>query len=863
MERPGDKSKEAELLAVLKAREASTRQAREKIDQAVAALARVERGEPLENIQMPDEAVAMAEVENMPETERRETAKGLYNLGFRVEKQKNNIFAGIFNYASKKFGDEKDTTARFCAQMRDSFIRDAEIAERKAKDLAEGKGNWVMKLQNPSLLVGNVLKYGRLVADATGLTPTAASRITMTAGMVMARVSEAAKETRLSNEKLIDQTRFGVDREMSFYDAETGQFDQDAQMSADIARAQEEAFRVYEGAGGVVGSDTEKASIKDLQSAYQVEIPKNLKERLENPENTSRVARGIVEKVILNRINSLNKKIQKIKQDDNLTREQKKLQTEQLVNGLRWRKALRDYDRMITSCGTIDELAFLARTSQKIGKGIVLATQLETLVISVEKMWGMASHFLSSPDAHEIVASQTSAPRVAPRAVQPDIELKSETTAADQGLGKFEFRGEPQDVKPMLDELKQMPSTPPTPETDTSHETLFSGAPRRDPFLVPPEPEFKPLDIPPPPAVPTIDPSSLPPKPPFGASPEEVRKYNEAIGALIPRTPPTPGEIEKAQLEEIIRDAERQAAAKTPPAPEDALPRLSQEEIARMTSEAQPELTASQIPIVPDQAPLPPAEIPHGTSVEDIRRALEEKYDTVTHAEGTSAPGITEHLAESPRLVDHGYRPPENLPVTENPRLVDYGYKPLASGGSYVVKGSYEVPGSYQVGGYNQPYAQPLSQDGLPSGQHGENYIDLSPRENLIIQTHPELAKNPFNLSGRELVETYYTNRRNLAELFPGEEVEAQRIMSHKGAIEIFKENTNVIRGLNPEKRLSTEEKIFDYMLKLRRLTGLKPKSRTLFNWGGEAADKYIARALQKAVSMGVPMGTLRELVKR
>ncbi|HBB49684.1 hypothetical protein A2443_02980 [Candidatus Nomurabacteria bacterium RIFOXYC2_FULL_43_16] len=467
---------------------------------------------------------AEKEIEKLPEADKEKIGWGLNTIGFKVEKMKDDLLVGALNKALRlKKIDKKGTAGRFCIEARDYFIHRGAEALKKAKDQGvfvdtklglniKGKrrglnisGQTQYIVANIGAFSGNVLRYGRLVADATGLSPSSIPRVVMAAGMATAFASELGKEVRLKNEEVIEKTRIGRkdmamvgkshEEQVDWY---TGLSLQDQQ---DIERAQEEAMAIYNNAlikEGKTGGE-KVSNAEALKDAYLMQMPKDLQKRLENPSTTNNFIQRIVKNDLMGAISRLNKNIEAIEGDPKLSVEQKESQKEQLVK--RQRKSLEDYDRIITQYGTVDELAMGLRYSQTAGKAVVGALQVETLILSVEKIWGALSHALSSSDApadittggHITVPAPESAPMtevpVAPSAA-PDVAETPDTT----------------------------PPTTPEPagaQIPVPEPALFSGAPRRDPFVPlvsestpPPTPDTTPEAV-----APVVPPAELTPPP--------------------------------------------------------------------------------------------------------------------------------------------------------------------------------------------------------------------------------------------------------------------------------------------------------------------------------------------------------------
>ncbi|MDR3519790.1 MAG: hypothetical protein P4L63_02805 [Candidatus Pacebacteria bacterium] len=323
------------------------------------------------------------EVGDMPEKEKLGLWKTLNTVGFSVEENKNKFFANIFGKivkereSSREKNEEQGTLERFFRQMQNDHKLSAEEAKRKKEAVIKGEGEWKTKTfrgaQNTGFLVKDLFRYGRMVTDFTGYTAASSMRYWMMVSMAINSLSKAAKETRFANTKLINQTRI-----------------------EDANKAAEEAWRIYEKAGGEFEEDGHSKGIsnKALKDAYLKEMPKNLQERLKNPSTANKFVENIISGAIEKGVGALQKHIEKIENDPKLSDEQKK---QKETSALKFFEAeLVDYDRMITQVGTVDQLALWAHVTQKISKGVVYVTTAQTIIMSVEKLFGGISQILSN-----------------------------------------------------------------------------------------------------------------------------------------------------------------------------------------------------------------------------------------------------------------------------------------------------------------------------------------------------------------------------------------------------------------------------------------------------------------------------------
>lgn len=322
--------------------------------------------EKIDNVRQNIEiSFAQREYENTPEEDKQKIAFGLNTLGFFVEQKKNNFFAATFNKIAEKLPEGK-TTSRFCKELAATFTRDSESAFKKAESVTSGKEKH--GLANASLGFGNVLRYGRIVSDLVGWTAGTSMRYVMMSAMAVTRASEAAKETHLTNEEVIEKTRIN-----------------DANLAA------EEAWKIYESAQKKEGGTDVSADA--LKKAYLLEMPADLKKRLENTEIADGFFQLFIRRKLEHDIYNLNEKLDEIENDTKLSGEEKENKKNNLIK--KQERKLVDYDRMLTQTGTVDGLAMAGRFAQTTGKVVVAAATIETLYISAEKLFGALSNVIS------------------------------------------------------------------------------------------------------------------------------------------------------------------------------------------------------------------------------------------------------------------------------------------------------------------------------------------------------------------------------------------------------------------------------------------------------------------------------------
>jgi|GEM_PF-6534999 len=327
---------------------------------------------------LPEEEEVREEIEAMPLEEKKKLSWGFSTWGFRVERRKNQIFAGALKLLEKAKIKNKTGNA-FIKELRSSFERDAKTAEKKVEEATQGKKR---QAENVGRLFGNLIKYGRTVTDMTGLSLVSPLRYVMMAGMAMARGSEAAKEVRLKNEEVQRKTLLDVDQALA------------------------EAEKIYKLAQEKTGAETVPAAA--LKDAYLSEMPADLKKRLENPPAGMGFVEGIFRKDLARSVNKLNKILDGIDQNSSLNEKEKEDAKQKMLK--KWEKALGDYDRIIGQMGTVDEAAMWGRYAQTAGKAIVAGATIETIALSIEKLLSAITQSSAALEQATLPADTTHVP---------------------------------------------------------------------------------------------------------------------------------------------------------------------------------------------------------------------------------------------------------------------------------------------------------------------------------------------------------------------------------------------------------------------------------------------------------------------
>lgn len=306
-----------------------------------------------------DELEIKKEITKLSKEEREKLGFNLNYLGLSIEQKKNEFFSGVFNWIAETNLHQNKTTTLFCREHAKSFETKASIAHKKAVEVKEAVKDGKNKhaLANIGSLVANGLKYGRILADFGISSPL---RGVMLGAMAFTAGAETATEMRLKNEELIKKTRI-----------------------TDIKLATEEADRIYKEAITKAGEGN--VTSEALKQAYLVEMPKDLQNRLNNPGAANGLIQETMKKHLNFSVGRLNKSIMDIEDNKKLSKEKKETKKTKLLK--KWEKNLKDYDRVITQFGTIDELGMWGHYAQKTGKVVVQAMMIETAYLLLDKLF--------------------------------------------------------------------------------------------------------------------------------------------------------------------------------------------------------------------------------------------------------------------------------------------------------------------------------------------------------------------------------------------------------------------------------------------------------------------------------------------
>lgn len=317
------------------------------------------------------------ELEYVPIIDREVLEKGFNNIGFRIERAKNDFFANTFAKIASK-SEKGGFIARLTKSAAASFRKDADSAFKKATAVEES--GIKSKFSNVAYIAKNILRPLRLIADATGLSPTGIQRYMMVVGMATSRATGVLKETRFANEELLNQTRID-----------------------DVEKATTEAWEIYESAQQREEKSGEKVSAEELKAAYLQKIPQDLQKRLSDTTTANEMTKSLFRKHIEFDVGRLNEDIEDIDALD-LSDQEKNSKKEELVRS--WEARLVDYDRVLTTVGTVDAWAMSGRYAESVSKNIVRALTVQTLYLSVDKLFEGISHAVAGLGVNDAIEAK-------------------------------------------------------------------------------------------------------------------------------------------------------------------------------------------------------------------------------------------------------------------------------------------------------------------------------------------------------------------------------------------------------------------------------------------------------------------------
>ena len=399
-------------------------------------------------------AVLEETLEKLSPEQQEEVKIGAANFGFFVKEQKSKFFAKLFKTIAprgQKKIQERGALARFLSSLSETYQNDAKSAREKIKEIsklkkAKQKTDLVRhKLPNVGNFFGMIIKTGRTITDFTGYSLVSPFRYVMMGSMAFARGAEAAKEARLKKAEVIEKVRI-----------------------EEVEKAADEAWDLYEQARAKAGIDRE-VSPEDFNATYLESLPQDLKKRLGGGEEKSKEAsenweqirekylqeppqkleknlkekrgklsnlvQGLISWDVKRLVEKINKKIADLEKNQPLSEEQKQAAKEKIIAS--YARRLKTLDKMVSQFGTVDALAMGAQYLETGAKAVVTALTIETLILSVEKLFeSLPAFFEHSHQTETLIdsAGTVPAPAVAPEAIPGSVEAVA--PAAENSLIK-------------------------------------------------------------------------------------------------------------------------------------------------------------------------------------------------------------------------------------------------------------------------------------------------------------------------------------------------------------------------------------------------------------------------------------------
>jgi hypothetical protein len=375
------------------------------------------------------------EIERMPEEKKKSFARGIANLGYISKEYKAKFFKKTLD-KSAKISKEKSALHRFLTSYGEIYAKEAEDAEKKRKQAEMGK---MQKASAVSMLAGNAIRIGRILYDVNYANP---FRHVMAASMFIGKSSEAAKEARLKNEKVIEKTRIDDEKE-----------------------AYEEAWKLHEAARKEIGKN--KPSMEALENAYKKFVAK---EDLENrlAKNSDGIAKSVIQKIISKDIEMTTKKIswkmEKIEKNKKLSDEEINRRQNKIIK--KYEKFLKDMDRIVTQAGTVDLVSYGAKRTEQFAKAVSFAMIFQTIGLMAAKA---AESFSETDKITDLIEKSGEAPSHHAEKSKSLIEWLTGRKPEGETLEKMPVKpSEPQELpqkEPEITEIAEKSATL-SPATD-------------------------------------------------------------------------------------------------------------------------------------------------------------------------------------------------------------------------------------------------------------------------------------------------------------------------------------------------------------------------------------------------------------
>ena len=233
------------------------------------------------------------------------------------------------------------------------------------------------------------------------------------------------------------------------------------------------------------------------------------------------------------------------------------------------------------------------------------------------------------------------------------------------------------------------------------------------------------------------------------------------------------------------------------------------------------------------------------------------RHEAIRH-DVPHAPATETH----PNIIPEPEHPPvlERTPVIPENAPTDVPHteiiKPQAGGENYIygprpshINENFYGSGGERPAGTNYVYGaryQNVNENfyGARGVEHGHYFPGLSQGENAFLNNHLDfVGKNPYNLTGRKLIEAYNASQQDINH-FWGHDL-WENFKDHKASTAI-KHTSLTDSG-------TATGKLGDYLTMLKKFAGpdFEPKSGSFFHWKAETVAEFQARALQKIEATG------------
>ncbi len=377
----------------------------------------------------------MAEIESLPDDKKEKVKYGLNTLGYRIDKWKNEKIANILEKSATKFKNpnennqdlrDQDTLTRFLHGLASGRRGKAEQVENIINNTQNKQGGFLTSAGNIGRPIGTALKISRILSDVGAGAPL---RSVMLIASGVEEISRGTKEARLSGD---DVLRKKAERNTSLKWHEK---------EAIIKKGQKEGKTIEEIEEEISIQETARETANNLDNTLYGSLTRKMRsydELKESRQRLQRVARSISKgkKKNINKLDEarlmlagmsqgvaqwqnkfwlsrVEKKLNKIENDDKLASSKKELKKQKLFAS--YENKLTEMERMISGYGTIDVLAMTAKNVETASKGVVLAMMADTLYKAATHVYNLA---LDKSEYFESILTQD---KNTPDDLEPDI----------------------------------------------------------------------------------------------------------------------------------------------------------------------------------------------------------------------------------------------------------------------------------------------------------------------------------------------------------------------------------------------------------------------------------------------------------